>query len=186
VSPWPLILVLLALIAFGGVGAYLLVDGTPSWVSSRTGGGGPSAPSAPPQLKAVTAFDPFGSPPGQEHNAAAPSATDGNPSTYWETETYHSSFAALGKPGVGLVLDAGKAVQLHELGIATETPGFTAVIRAGDAAGGPFNATVSASRVAERQAQFAIHGGKHRFYLIWITALPPNYESVRINEVKAS
>jgi tRNA A-37 threonylcarbamoyl transferase component Bud32 len=189
-SPWPLIVVLCALIAFGAVGAYLLIDGTPSWVTSSTGvggGGGSGAPSgAVPHLQAVTAYDPFGKPPGQEHNADAPKATDGNPATFWETERYNATFAQLGKPGVGLVLDAGKPAQLRDLGFATETPGFVAVIRAGDSAGGPFDATVSASQSATRRTRYAIHGDKHRFYLIWITSLPPTYNSVRINEVNAS
>src|SRR5581483_8893506 len=97
-NPWPLVLVLLALLA----------------------------------VRAVTAYDPFGSPPGQEHNEDAHLATDGSPTTYWEIEQYHASFATIGKPGVGLVLDAGKEVQLHQLGISTGTPGFTAEIKAGD------------------------------------------------------
>jgi hypothetical protein len=106
--------------------------------------------------------------------------------TFWETERYNATFAQLGKPGVGLVLDAGKPVQLRDLGFATETPGFVAVIRAGDSAGGPFDATVSSSQSATRRTQYAIHGDKHRFYLIWITSLPPTYDSVRINEVSAT
>ena len=84
------------------------------------------------------------------------------------------------------MLDAGKPVQLHDLGFATETPGFVAVIHAGDSAGGPFNATVSASQSATRRTPYAIHGDKHRYYLIWITRLPPTYDSVRINEVSAT
>ena len=181
-SPWPLILVLLALIAIGAVVAYLLVHGTGSSVGSSNGTGA----GATLQLHAVTAFDPFGSPPGQEHNAAAPNATDNKPDTYWETESYHSSFAALGKKGVGLVLDAGKDVQLHQLGLATATPGFTAVIRGGDSKNGPFGAYLTASQLAQGTTQFVIHGGKYRYYLIWITSLPPGNGTVRINEISVS
>src|SRR4029077_5614388 len=142
--------VLVSLIAIGLVVAYLIVQGIPTWDITggggsgagsgggpgeephRVGGGGSGAGSgggtaAAPHLRGVTAYDPFGSPPGQEHNADAPKATDGDPNSYWETESYHSTFAALGKQGVGLVLDAGKDVQLHQLGFATQTPGFTAV-----------------------------------------------------------
>ena len=183
-SPWPLILVLLALIATGAVVAYLVVQGIPSWGPSSSGSGGGLG--AAPHLSGVTAFDPFGSPPGEEHNAAAPKATDGDPASYWETESYHSSFAAIGKKGVGLVLDAGKAVQLRQLGFATQTPGFTAVIRGGDAQGGPFSDYLSAPQTAQSETQFVLHGGKHRFYLIWITSLPPANGTVRINDVKAS
>jgi serine/threonine-protein kinase len=187
-SPWPLILVLVALIAIGAVVAYLAVHGAPHWGASKGGGGTGGGGTAAVQLKGVTAYDPYGHPPGQEHNGDAPKATDANAGSYWETERYSSSFAALGKPGVGLVLDAGKPVQLRQLGLATQTPGFTAVIRAGDAATtGPFPYYLSSPQVAATQSeQFTLHGGKHRYFLIWITKLPPANGTVRINEVKAT
>ncbi|HEY8704097.1 MAG TPA: protein kinase [Gaiellaceae bacterium] len=184
ISPWPLVFALVALIAIGAVVAYLIVQGIPSWGVSGGGSGGGSG--AAPHLSAVTAYDPYGSPPGQENNANAPKATDSNSGTYWETEQYRSSFAALRKKGVGLVLDAGKSVQLHQLGFATQTPGFTVVIRGGDAESGPFNDYLTGSQLATGQTQFVIHGGRHRFYLIWITSLAPNYNTVRINDVRAS
>ncbi len=183
-SPWPLLLVLVALLAIGAV-VYVLIDGPGSGVIRRGGGGGSSGGGAPVHVSAVTAYDPFGSPPGQEHNADAKLATDADPSTYWETEQYYDA-PSLGKQGVGLVLDAGRSVQLHRIGIATQTPGFTAVIRAGDSASGPFPATVSPTETAQSQAEFPIHGGAHRYYLVWITRLGPGYQTARINDVRAN
>jgi serine/threonine-protein kinase len=180
-SPWPLILVLLALIAIGAAVAYFSVHGAPNWASS--GGGTTHGANVPPHLKAVTAYDPYGD--GHEHDGDAPKATDSSVGSYWETEDYHSSFADIGKQGVGLVLDAGHPVQLQQLGLVTQTPGFTAVIRAGDSAGGPFE-DVSASQLASGQTKFILHGGKHRYYVIWITQLPPGNGTVRINDVKAT
>jgi tRNA A-37 threonylcarbamoyl transferase component Bud32 len=189
-SPWPLILVLLALMAIGVVVAYLIVQGIPSWgiTGVRSGGGGSGGGTAAAvHLRAVTAYDPFGSPPGQEHNADAPKATDKNSASYWETERYNSSFAAIRKKGVGLVLDAGKAVQLQQFGFSTQTPGFTAVLRAGDSQGGPFPDYLSAPTLSQAETRFTLSGTvKHRFYLIWITSLPPRNGTVRINEVSAS
>jgi tRNA A-37 threonylcarbamoyl transferase component Bud32 len=185
VSPWPLLLALGGLIAVGLVVAALVLNHETGVFSIHGGGGGGGdGGGGALHLSAVTAFDPFGSPPGQEHNADAPKATDASPSSYWETETYHSSFAALGKQGVGLVLDADKSVRLHELGIATATPGFTAVIKAGDAESGPFTA-VSGSQQVQAATRFAIGGGAHRYYLIWITDLGPN-SSARINDVQSN
>ncbi len=178
-SPWPLILVLFALIAIGAVVAYLIVHGAPNWGSLRGGtpaGGGKVAP----HLKGVGAYDPFGD--GKEHDADAPKATDAKPASYWETESYHASFAAIGKKGVGLVLDAGRPVQLKQLGLATQTPGFTAVIRGGDSAKGPFADYLSAPQRATSATQFVLHGSKHRYYLVWITSLAPRLV-VRINDV---
>jgi eukaryotic-like serine/threonine-protein kinase len=188
VSPWPLILVLLALIAFGGVGAYLLVDGTPSWVSSRTGGGGGGSGGGSvvvPHLSAVTAYDPQGTGVPGEHNADAPKATDHNGATFWETERY-SDAPSLGKDGVGLVLDARSDVQLHQLGFSTETPGFTAEIKAGESETGPFNDVVAGPQQVPTKALFTIASGKHRYYLIWITRLGAKYNTARINEVSAN
>jgi eukaryotic-like serine/threonine-protein kinase len=185
VSPWPLLLVLAALIAIGAVIAALVWhSGTGVFSIHRSSAGG-SGGGTPVQLSAVTAYDPYGSPPGEEHNAEAHFATDGKVSTYWETERYYATFAEIGKPGVGLVLDAKSPVQLHLLGIATATPGFTAVVRAGDSAGA-FPYTVSSSQAVSDGTQFTISGGKHRYYLIWITSLPPGGSTVRVNEVKAT
>ena len=182
-SPWPLILVLLALIATGGVVAYLVVHGTPHWWATG-GGSGTGSGGAAPVLRGVTAYDPFGKPPGQENNAEAPNATDASATTFWSTESYYATFAALGKKGVGLVLDAGKPVQLKQLGLATQTPGFTAVIRGGDAAGGPFPDYLSSPQQVAGDTTFDLHGGKHRYFLIWITTLPPRLVA-RINDVQA-
>jgi serine/threonine protein kinase len=180
-SAWPVVAALLVLAAAGIVAGYLVLHGT---------GSGSHAPPAPVgsgaavRLEGVTAYDPFGT--GGEHNADAPLATDGDTGTAWRTESYHASFAAIGKQGVGLVLDAGKPVELHELGFSTATPGFTAEIRAGDSAQGPFDSIVAPAKTASDRTLYSIASGAHRYYLIWITALPKHYNLVRINEVRAS
>jgi hypothetical protein len=135
---------------------------------------------------AINAYDPYGSPPGQEHNAQAPQATDGNASTFWQTEHYDNP-PSLGKPGVGLILDAHQPVQLHQLGIATGTPGFTAEIKAGSSPTGPFNTVVGASQTVVDGTRFEIaKGNTYRYYLIWITALPAGSAVAQINEVRAN
>ena len=84
----------------------------------RTAPRSPCAASAPTTRSAATA----------EHDAEAPNATDGNPTTYWETEHYRDG---LRKPGVGVVLDAGRAVAAKRIAVTSDTPGFTATILAG-------------------------------------------------------
>jgi eukaryotic-like serine/threonine-protein kinase len=183
-SAWPVIVALLALMAAGAVIGYLLLHHSHGHGSSGAPPIGSGAGTV--ALSGVTAYDPFGSPPGQEHNSAAPLATDKNGSTYWETEQYHSSFAAIGKPGVGLVLRTAQPVTLKQIGIATATPNFTAVIKAGDSPGGPW-ADVSSSQTIQSGTPISLNAsGAHSYWLIWITALPQGQESVRINEVKAS
>jgi tRNA A-37 threonylcarbamoyl transferase component Bud32 len=183
-SAWPVVAALLALAAAGIVAAYLVLHGTGS--GSHT----PPAPvgsGTPVQLAGVAAYDPSSTGgDGREHDADARFATDGDTATAWRTESYRASFAAIGKQGVGLVLDAGKPVELHELGFSTATPGFTAEIRAGDSAHGPFDAVVAPAKTASDQTLYSIASGVHRYYLIWITALPQAYNVVRINEVRAN
>jgi len=130
---------LAVLIAIGTALAYVVIDRTAGGSGSNAGGGNGGAV---PHLIGATAYDPFGTPPGQEHNDKAGLATDGISQTYWETERYFNH-PSLNKQGVGLVLDAQKPVRLRQLGIATSTPGFVASIRAGDSSTGPFPDTVA-------------------------------------------
>ena len=182
-NPWPFLLVLAALLAIGAVIAVLVINHQNSSSGGGSGGGGGGGGSASVHLSAVGAYDPFGT--GGEHDDKAPLATDSSPDTYWETERYNDA-PSLGKEGVGLVLDAGSDVQLHQLGLATSTPGFSAMIKAGESAKGPFPDTVAGSQTAQGETRFAISGGKHRYYLIWITRLGGGYNTARINDVRAT
>jgi serine/threonine-protein kinase len=182
VSPWPIVLALVVLAAAGAVAAYLLLHDSGSGSNAKAGGGGTGAPV---HLTAIGAWDPYGD--GHEHDDKAGLATDASPDTFWETEHYRSR-PSLNKQGVGLVLDAGRPVQLHQLGFSTSTPGLTASIRAGSSATGPFNTVVGASQTVpdDGQVQYRIQDGLHRYYVIWITRLGDGYDTARINDVRAN
>lgn len=169
--------------AGGAVAAALLVGG---------GGGGPtlaphrasaSTPEPHPGLRAVAAYDPQGD--GAEHDERLAAATDRDAATYWETEHYSSvSFGGL-KRGVGLVLDAGKPVKLARLALRSDTPGYLAEIEAGASKSGPFR-QVSGSEPVGRSSSFSLDSAKpERYYLLWITMLPPGGEA-HVNEVRAA
>jgi hypothetical protein len=99
-----------------------------------------------------------------------PNATDRDPSTYWATETYQS----FTKSGVGVVVDAGRQVSLSRVAVeTTDTPGFRAEIRTGASPSGPFDTRVSQPRVVNGKTRFAIDGASARYYLVWITEVPP-------------
>ena len=175
----PLLLVLAGLALLAGLFAvvFALTGTTPNLphFAKKLGGDG----GGPVSLKGFTAYDPFGT--GGEHDETARFATDGNGTTYWRTEHYNGF--ALNKPGVGLVLDAGRDRKLSTLVVTTDTPGFTAVIKDGPSPNSSFT-TVSASKVVGRSTTYSITGGKARYYLVWITSLGQN-ESVHVNEVTA-
>ena len=136
-------------------------------------------------LTAANAYDPEGD--GQEHDADVPKATDGDPTTSWETEDYHGSptFGNL-KDGVGIVLDAGRAMKLGALTFVSDTPGFVAEVKAGSSSSGPFPAAVSSSETVGSRRTFRLSvSSPLRYYLIWITRLAPGALRTHISEVTA-
>jgi hypothetical protein len=143
------------------------------------GGSAPAAKAVP--LTGVTGYDPEGD--GGEHDETAASATDGNAGTYWKTEQYgNSNFGNL-KSGVGLLLDAGSPHKLSQLTVTTDTPGFTALIKAGSSQSGPFT-PVSKSQTVGKTTTFMLSSDAAEFYVVWITNLGAN-SSVHVNEVTA-
>ena len=70
---------------------------------------------------------------------------------------------------------------LERIELTSDTPGFTAEIRAGDSREGPFE-TVGASSEAGAETTWELDGDEARYYVVWITAL----EGVaHVNEVSA-
>ena len=176
---WPLVLLVGGLAALVAVVAITLLTDTnlPQEVRERApGGDGGAAAARPISLSGVGAFDPFGDN-REEHDDEAPSATDRNAETFWTTESYD---AGLQKEGVGLVLDAGRAVELAELTVKTATPGYTAEIRAGSNPDGPFDAVVGKSAEATETTTWKLEGDAARYYVLWITELE---NRVQITEV---
>ncbi|MGI8428587.1 MAG: protein kinase domain-containing protein [Solirubrobacteraceae bacterium] len=118
-------------------------------------------------------------------------AIDGNPATAWTTQQYYDH--ALGKPGVGIYVDAKPGTVAHELVIDTNTPGWTAQIYARNGAPKPARfdpgpggwITVgAASNVHSRQdITLSAAGVRYRYFLVWITKLPRNSNSVSVNEI---
>jgi serine/threonine-protein kinase len=174
VSPLPLLIGLLGALAIAAVVVGLL--------TFRSGS------QDVPVGKAITiagagAYDPYGD--GTEHDSDAFKATDGNAATYWATEEYNSGLEGVKKAGVGLVLDTTSVVQLSRITVVTDTPGFTAEIRATNIQGTP-GQKVSDSRVVGRTTRFAIdQPAPKRFYVVWITKLAPGGHFAHVNEVRA-
>jgi predicted Ser/Thr protein kinase len=174
-SIWPLVLlgVGLAALAGGLVGAILLHD-----TGSGSGSGGkPVRPSGPVDFTTAAAYDPDGD--HHEHDDVVQNAIDSDPLTAWETEHYQS----FDKPGVGLAVGADRSVAPKTLTILTDTPGFTALVKAGNSIGGPFHAVSGSKTVESTSATFSLKGGG-RYFLLWITNLGANAQ-VRIDEIKA-
>jgi serine/threonine-protein kinase len=162
----------------------------------NNGGGGTPAPTGEEvQLVGANDFDP---PPGDEdeHGEDVGNAIDGKPDTGWSTETYTAAASvqdAAGKPGVGLIVDAGDPVTGSSLSINSAKGGWSAQIYA--APSGPptslqgWGQPVGEISDASENQQVELNVPKPaRYYLIWITDLAgaPGDYSVQLNEVALS
>ena len=171
---WPIYAALALLGAAAIVAGVLALDGSNSNKPPAT----PAATGVALSLNGVGAYDPVGG--DGEHDAEAPLATDGNLSTYWQTEHYRSG---LRKDGVGVVLDAGKGVVAKSVTVSSDTPGFTATILSGATPSGPFADDAPSETVGSRTT-FTLRGKAAQYYVVWITDLGAN-DSVHVNEVRA-
>jgi len=137
-------------------------------------------------------YDPFSSD-GQEHPDTVGRAVDRDLGTAWMTEQYSSG--VLGKPGVGLYLDAAPSVSARRLVIQTTTPGFQAQVWAADRIAHLANADpaplgargwhmlAAVPSVAAKQSVLISSPSPYRYYLLWITKLPPNAQAASISEL---
>jgi eukaryotic-like serine/threonine-protein kinase len=163
--------------------------------NTHRGTGPAAALKAPPKqtnvsLKRTAAhdYDPYGTGNQGEHPELVRFAVDRDPSSTWTTENYDAG--DLQKPGVGLYLDAKPSVSAKSLQIQTPTPGFNVEIyaaKAGPPAKVPdpgWKQVGGADGVKSRQSlALDTAGQRFRYYLIWITKLPPGAKKVEISEV---
>jgi eukaryotic-like serine/threonine-protein kinase len=153
----------------------------------------------PVQLGQTAAHDynPFGT--GPENRDLIGNVVDGDPNTTWSTEQYYDGTLEKGGGiGLGVYLDAAPRVLAKALEIQTPTPGFAAQIYVGDhpqlalpygdstplAARGWLGPVGTSTRVRSgARIPLSLHGHPHRYYLVWLTTLPPGKESATIAEL---
>jgi eukaryotic-like serine/threonine-protein kinase len=153
----------------------------------------------PVQLGQAAAHDynPFGT--GPENRDLIGNVVDGDPNTTWSTEQYYDgTLAKPGGVGLGIYLDAAPRVLARALEIQTPTPGFAVQIYVGDHPQlelGYGNSTPllqrgwqgpvgkSAYVHSGERIPLALDGRAHRYYLVWLTTLPPQMESATIAEL---
>ncbi|MGO9321989.1 MAG: protein kinase domain-containing protein [Solirubrobacteraceae bacterium] len=153
----------------------------------------------PVQLGQAAAHDynPFGT--GPEDRDLIGNVVDGDPNTTWSTEQYYDgTLKKAGGVGLGVYLDAAPQVLAKALEIQTPTPGFAVQVYAADhielelpygsstplsARGwqGPVGASADV-RGGER-IPLTLDGRPHRYYLVWLTTLPPGMQSATIAEL---
>ena len=182
-SAVPLAVALLAALALIVIaGAFLALHGNLGTTLKKAAGGSVSSGVAV-QLSAQASYDPFGND-KVENPQLVRYTVDGNTKTYWTTVNYNSQdFGGL-KPGVGIVLSTPSPKALKSMTVTTDTPGFTAQIKASDSPTGGFQ-PVSSSEAVESRTTFHLNGGQHTYYLVWLTSLPSGSPFAHVNEVTA-
>jgi eukaryotic-like serine/threonine-protein kinase len=143
----------------------------------------PAPPPKPARIKLV-AVGPYDPPPGDgtENDAEVANAVDGDATTFWSTEHYTHGFF---KPGVGIVLDAGKRRRIRRVVVATDEAGSRAEIKLADRPTGPYR-LASADKALEGTTAFPLKArAAGRYVLVWVTALPSSTGEAHIDEVRA-
>ncbi|MGH2750558.1 MAG: protein kinase domain-containing protein [Actinomycetota bacterium] len=133
--------------------------------------GAPRAEGGDLGVQSVTDFDPQGD--GTEHPDEVDLAIDGDTSTAWTTENYQDPLSALGKDGVGLVLDLGEDVEVATV----EVAGCDGCgLRVGHASESGSDAsafeTVGESDAAGDPETYEFDATGNRYWLVFITSLP--------------
>jgi tRNA A-37 threonylcarbamoyl transferase component Bud32 len=188
---WAASLALLAGLIAGGL--VLAADrthrGVPPDVDAR-----PGLTPVPLEQTSASSYNPFGTEP--EHPTQAANAVDGDPTTVWSTEHYLDDTLA-GKPGTGLYIDAAPGLAARALEVQTPTPGLVAAVYAASTfdAALPYGAPqtldergwtlLAPARTIPAQVtiRFDTRGARLRYYLLWITRLPPGSETAAISEL---
>jgi serine/threonine-protein kinase len=143
-------------------------------------------------------YNPFGT--GPENPERVNLAIDSDPTTSWDTADYYEgTLKKAGGIGVGLYVDAAPGVAVRQIEIQTPTPGFAVQIYAANKIelelpygnSTPLTARGWVGPVGE-DADIHNHdhipvtlpaGKRFRYYLVWLTTLPPGQQSASISEL---
>jgi serine/threonine-protein kinase len=184
------ILALLALI--GTVAAVVLVVMATDKRAER--GTGTRNFTPPPGLKSISLgqsrakdFDPFGG--DGEHPAEAKAVVDQDTNSTWSTEQYDGGVIN-NKPGVGIYVDANPGVAARAIDVISPTLRWQGTIYAAPNGPPPTKldgfkklASIDQSKTRTR-VKLDPGGNRYRYYLVWITKLPPGKSSVEIAEIR--
>jgi serine/threonine-protein kinase len=141
-------------------------------------------------------YNPFGT--GPENHNRVQNVVDSDPNTTWSTAHYYEgTLKKAGGTGVGVYIDASPRVEGKAIEIQTSTPGFDVQIYGaekinlsyayGDStpltARGWQGPLASAKSVRNRQRIHLSGSTPYRYYLVWLTTLPPGQQSASISDL---
>jgi len=185
---------LVALLVIIGTVVALVLNKQNSPGGGRHGGGSGGTPVAVvlcASLSCTNAYNPYAQGDKSQDNAGAKYAVDGSPATAWRTDEYFSGNLD-DKPGVGIYVSGHDVIAARTLTVYTTTAGFNATIYATNIAPDPnkfiahdWQRIGGTSDVKTNQTfPLSTDGKTYRYYLFWITTLPPNQIYISVNELK--
>lgn len=117
-------------------------------------------------------FDPEGD--GGERSELVPLAYDGDPTTFWKTETYNSADLGGIKDGVGIVFALEETTSVSEVSLRTTLPGWRFQVK-GSNDSSSFSSPVASvdgeTSFTASTDPVSFHLVEFRYILIWITEL---------------
>jgi eukaryotic-like serine/threonine-protein kinase len=133
-------------------------------------------------------YDPLGDN-TSEHPLQAKLVVDGERNTSWSTETYEGNTLG-GKAGVGIYVVADPTVAARAMQILTPTKGWAGKVYVAEKGQVPPTidgwqelATIASAKASQR-VDLDTAGNRFRYYLVWITKLPPGADKVEISEIR--
>jgi serine/threonine-protein kinase len=133
-------------------------------------------------------YDPLGD--DEEHPERVPNAVDREPGTTWVTESYSSGLQGANKAGVGIYVDAKPGVEAVRMEIQSPEQGWRAEIFGATGNRVPEGIDAGWERLGggvvkadHQRFRLAASGERYRYYLVWITELPPDSQRVEIGEI---
>jgi eukaryotic-like serine/threonine-protein kinase len=189
-----------AAVVLGGTAAALLA----AFALTHRGAGEAASPPPGTGLRQVALaqdaahdYNPFGT--GPENRDLVGNVVDDDPNTTWSTEQYYSgTLQKAGGVGLGLYLDAAPRLSARALEVQTPTPGFPMQVYVANhvdlnfpyGSSAPLSARGWQGPVAStthlqsgERIPIKLGGAAYRYYLLWLTALPPGRQSAAISEV---
>ncbi len=152
---------------------------TPDDSTAQSDSSGPSTQEL--SIQGAQDLDPLPDGSGDENPDLVPLATDGNPSTAWQTRTYFDNPALGGqKDGVGLIVDLGRVQDVSKVEVTLQGEPTDLELRAApeSASSAPTESaddyeTVAELKSAGTDAAFELDEPvRTQFLLVWLTKLP--------------
>lgn len=150
------------------------IDGSrsgPPAASPGASGNAKSGPGPALNVNSIEDHDPLGD--QQANPSDVPKAVDGDPSTFWTTQTYTTADLGNLKPGVGLMLDMGERASFRDVRVLLADEGTSLQLYTGDQPDrSQMTRVASAANASGQTVLRPREPAQGRYVLLWLTKLP--------------